>query len=141
MAPPLPPPPVAQATNPASSVLAVVSSAPMAALGVGLVGARVAGLDLGFECPMWVLFGAACPFCGITRAAAGLATGDTELVATHAPAAGAVVLLALMTVVVVLGWLRGRSVPPAPLARVYLGVLGVVLAVNWVWQLRLVGVL
>jgi hypothetical protein len=131
----------APAGPPVSSVLATVCSAPLALVGGGLVAARVAGMDLALECPMWVLFGAACPFCGVTRGATALVTGDAPMLAAQAPAVAIVVVMALMSIVVGLGWLRGRVTPRPRHATVYLAVLLAALAVNWVWQLRTVGVL
>jgi hypothetical protein len=126
---------------PVSSVLATVCSAPLALVGGGLVAARVAGMDLALDCPMWVLFGAACPFCGVTRGATALVTGDAPMLAAQAPAVAIVVAMALMSLVVGLGWLRGRVTPRPRHATVYLALLGAALAVNWVWQLDTVGVL
>jgi hypothetical protein len=132
---------VVPAGPPVSSVLATVCSAPLALVGGGLVTARVAGVDLALECPLWVLFGAACPFCGITRGATALVTADAPMLAAQAPAVAIVLVMALMSLVVGAGWLRGRATPGPRHATVYLGVLLAALAVNWVWQLRIVGIL
>ena len=117
--------------------LSAALSVPMAGLGAGLVGARLAGVGPAVQCPMLAMIGRPCPFCGVTRAAEAVLQLEPTAATVWLPASMLVVAIALMTLYVVASWLRRK-----PLAgivpRLYLGVfLGLTVA-NWIWQWRLV---
>lgn len=124
-----------------SGVLAASLSVPFAVAGAGLVGLQLAGTGLAIPCPMNVLFGAACPFCGTSRAAVALVRGDGPALLAQAPAVAIVVAIGIMTLLVAVRWLRRRALPPPRAATAYLGIGGALLVANWVWQLRAVGFL
>ena len=108
-----------------------------AAVGVGAVTARAAGLPL--ACPLHAATGIPCPGCGMTRLADAVVGSDPSGVIAADPL-GAIVLSAIAALAVVgLAQRLGVVVRPSPAARSVPAALLAVLVVRWLLLLAGLG--
>lgn len=86
-------------------------------------------------CPSAILFGVACPLCGLTRGVSRFVRGDVAASVDHHPLAAVVLLAAVIAWVAWLGrragWWTWRS---RTAERWTLGVLGASLVAVWGWR-------
>ena len=120
----------------AEPVLAAAISIAATTAGPFLLLARQQGVHL--PCTMRDLAGLPCPFCGITRAAAGIAGDITALspVLERFPAQMLVLVLAGMAIYATALLVRQRRLPSEVPARLFLAAVPVLLAWNWSAQIR-----
>lgn len=107
-----------------------------ALLALGAVAARLHALhDPGIVCPLRLLTGIPCPFCGSTTALMELGTGDVVTAVRVQPMT---VLAAGVLVTAPTGWYRGwRYLPYRGKVALVLGAL----ALSWLYQLVRLGVI
>jgi hypothetical protein len=86
-------------------------------------------------CPSAILFGIACPLCGLTRGIARAIRGDFAASVAFHPLAWVVLLVAVTAWVTWLGrragWWRARHIR---LERAVVGGLAVGLVASWIWR-------
>ncbi len=103
------------------------------ALGLALVDPPDAGIPW---CPSALIFGIACPLCGLTRGVARAVRGDFAASVSFHPLAWMVLAIAAVVWLAWLGrragWWDARTVPRE---RRVVAVVGVALVVVWGWRL------